>query len=327
MSSTAALHDVLALVRPELERLNAELVDDLRPRASEMQALLDHVARYRGKQLRPALVFLSAKVFAGVTPAHLTCAKVVELIHTATLVHDDIIDSAVVRRQEPTVNELHGNEVPVLLGDYIYALGFNLAVQLDDPMCARVFSEAVRVVCQGEITQCLHRGDAAWDEPRYFEVISQKTASLYGAAGEIGAHYAGATPEQCAVLREFGTSLGVAFQIIDDCLDLTGDEAVVGKSLGTDLGLGKLTLPMIRILEESGARRSRVLELIGSDRPADEGLRELRAECDVDSAVAYALSRARGFVEDGLRALQTLPAGAARDAMTTLADYVLRRDY
>lgn len=309
--------------------MNAELVDDLRPSSRELTPLLDHVARYRGKQLRPGLVFLTAKVFDRVTPAHFTAAKVVELIHTATLVHDDILDSAELRRQEPTVNQLHGNEVPVLLGDYIYALAFRMAVQLDDPACARLFSDAVRIVCQGEITQCLHRGDLAWDEPRYFEVISQKTASLYGAAGEVSAHYAGASAEQAVAMRKFGTDLGIAFQIIDDCLDVQGDESVVGKSLGTDLGLGKLTLPLLQLLANSGDRRRRLLELVGangSGRTAEEGARELRAEFDVDGAVKYALAKARAFVETGASALVTLPAGPARDALATLADYVLRRN-
>lgn len=327
MSSTAALQDVLALVRPDTDRMNAALAMDLRPDVAELSGLLEHVARYRGKQLRSAMVYLTARMFGAVTPAHDTCAKVIELIHTATLVHDDILDSAAVRRQEPTINELHGNEVPVLLGDYLYALAFHMAVQLDDPACARAYSEAVRVVCQGEITQCLHRGDFSWDEARYFEVISQKTATLYGVAGEVSAHYAGATAEQCAAMREFGTDLGIAFQIIDDCLDLTGDEAVVGKSLGSDLGLGKLTLPMLWLLEHAGERRPHLLMLIENGHAAEEGLRELRAEFDVDSAVEYAMERGRGFVASGVAALDGLPAGTARDMLQTLADYVLRRNY
>ena len=222
--------------------MNDQLQSDLAPDDPSLRPLLDHVARFRGKQLRPALVYLTGHLFGNVTPAHDTCAKVVELIHTATLVHDDILDGAAMRRSEATINELHGNEVPVLLGDYIYALGFHMAVSLDDPTCARMFSDAVRLVCQGEIVQCLHRGDTSWDEARYLRVIGEKTASLYAAACRVGAHYAGAESNQIEALASFGYDLGLAFQIIDDCLDLNGDEAVGGKSLGTDLGLGKLTL-------------------------------------------------------------------------------------
>ncbi len=326
MSSATDLRDVLALVRPELNRLNAELGEDLRPSTAELTPLLDHVTRYRGKQLRPALLFLTAKMFGGVQDSHFTCAKVVELIHLATLVHDDILDGATVRRQEPTLNSLHGNEVPVLLGDYIYALAFHMAVQLDDPTCARVFSEAVRVVCGGEISQCLHRGDPHFDEEHYYRVITAKTASLYGAACRVGVHYAGGTPEQAEALHTFGHDIGVAFQIIDDCLDLVGDEAVVGKSLGTDLDLGKLTLPLIHLLAHSGDQREQLLSLIGAGAgPASLG--ELRVAFDLDRSVSYALVQAENWVDSGLTSLRTLPAGAARDAMATLASYVLRRRF
>lgn len=332
MSGTAALEDVLGLVRPELQRMNEELAGDLRPGAEEMVPLLAHVARYRGKQLRPALVFLAGRVCGEVGPSHYAAAKVVELIHTATLVHDDILDGASVRRREPTVNELHGNEVPVLLGDYLYALAFHLAVELEDPTCARVFSAAVRVVCQGEITQCLHRGDLAWDEARYLTVIREKTASLYGAACRVGAHYAGAPPAQVEALATFGADLGVAFQIIDDCLDLTGEEGIVGKSLGSDLDLGKLTLPLIHLLAHSGTGRGRLGALLedlrGGTAPVPaEVLAALRREFDLDRSVNYALSQAERWVERGRAALARCPAGPARDAMDSLADYVLRRSF
>ena len=325
MSITAALQDVLGCVRPELERMNDELVGDLHPRTAEIQPLLEHVARYRGKQLRPALVFLTGKMFGGPAEAHYTCAKVVELIHTATLVHDDILDGATVRRREPTINHLHGNEVPVLLGDFIYALAFHMAVGLEDPTCARLFSDAVRTVCQGEITQCLHRGDTTWDQERYYAVIREKTASLYGAACKVGAHYGGATTEQIDALGSFGNHIGMAFQVIDDCLDLVGDEAVVGKSLGTDLDLGKITLPLIHLLEHSGDRRPELEALLGGAERSGS-LRELRAEFDVDSSVAYALAQAAGWVRRGVVALETLPAGPSRDALAAVADYVLRRN-
>lgn len=326
MSSTAALQDILELVRPELSRMDEELAEDLRPGDPSLSPLLSHVAGYRGKQLRPALVFLTAKMFGEVAEAHFTCAKVVELIHTATLVHDDILDGAVVRRSKATVNELYGNEVPVLLGDYIYALAFNMAVSLDDPTCARMFSTAVRVVCQGEITQCLHRGDTGWNEERYLRVISEKTASLYGAACRVGGHYAGASQAQLEALWSFGEDLGIAFQIIDDCLDLTGEEKVVGKSLGTDLGLGKLTLPMIHLIANSGDRRERLVQMIVDPRPG-QGFEELRREFDVGASVAYALGQGRRFVERAVGALSALPEGPARDAIGGLAEYVIRRHY
>jgi len=305
--------------------MNDELAGDLRPDEASLNALVDHVAGYRGKQLRPALVFLAGKMFGGVGEAHYTCAKVVELIHTATLVHDDILDGASLRRSKATINELHGNEVPVLLGDYIYALAFHMAVSLEDPACARMFSSAVRVVCQGEITQCLHRGDLDWSEDRYFKVIRDKTASLYAAACRAGAHYAGADQAQQEVLWSFGEDLGVAFQIMDDCLDLTGEESVVGKTLGSDLSLGKLTLPMIHLLANSGSERAR-LERAMSGSASEQGGAELLGAFDVEGSVGYALERGRGIVHRAIGRLTNLPAGPARDAMKDLAEYVLTRD-
>ncbi|MCB9868552.1 MAG: polyprenyl synthetase family protein [Planctomycetes bacterium] len=327
MSSTAALHDLLALVRPELQRMNQELARELRPTTAELQPLLDHVVGFAGKQLRPALVFLTARVFSEVVDEALyTCAKVVELIHTATLLHDDVLDGAVIRRRLPTLNALHGNEVPVLLGDHLYALAFHLAVGLDDVTCARELSAAVREVCHGEICQCLARGDTALDEERYLQVIGDKTASLYAAACRVGAHYAGAAPAAVEALANFGRSVGVAFQIIDDCLDLGGDEVVVGKSLGSDLGLGKMTLPLIHLLATAGARRERLVELVGAAGEGAPGAAELRAEFDVDGALRYSLDRARQLVLDGMAALKALPEGPARDALAGVAEYVLRRE-
>ncbi len=315
--------------------MNQQLRTDLHPGSDELRPLIDHVSRYRGKQLRPALVFLAGRVLDGPGPAHFTCAKVVELIHMATLVHDDILDDAQVRRQSLTVNRLHGNEVPVLLGDYIYALAFQMSLQLEDLTCSRLLSEVTRVICQGEITQSLHRLAADWTEDHYYRVIGDKTASLYGAACKLGGHYAGAGAEGTNVLWEFGYGLGMAFQIVDDCLDLCGEEAVVGKSLGTDLTTGKLTLPLLYLKNNGadGGRRLVSLMTNGSDgNGADVNgdgtlLQRLRREFAVDEAVGWSLAQARCFVADAREALQALPAGSARETMAQVADYVLRRRF
>ena len=321
-----------ATIQPWLDRVNAELLEDLRPGEADLRPLVDHVAGYRGKQLRPALVLLTAEACGHVQPAHVTVAKVIELIHTATLVHDDILDDASMRRRLPTVNSMHGNEVPVLLGDYLYALAFELAVAMDDPTCSRVLAAVVREVCQGEITQILHRFDFEWTEERYFQVIRDKTASLYGAAGRLGAHYAGADDASQHAFEDYGIELGVAFQIVDDCLDLVGDERVVGKSLGTDLIKGKLTLPLLRLLQGAGERREHLVGLVGQA----DALPRLRAEFDVAGAVKDSLSIARDRVRRAVAGLTAVAehsdrarspgAEQARAALGALADYVVRRD-
>ena len=322
VEQTAPLQDLTALVRPEMDRINRELAQDLAPGEADLRPLLDHVAKYRGKQLRSALVMLVAKAVGGVSEAHFTVAKVVELIHTATLVHDDILDHAALRRQLATVNSLHGSEIAVLLGDYIYARAFNLSLALSDHTCSRVLSDVTQVICQGEITQLVHRFDFTWDEDRYLRVIADKTASLFAAATRLGAHYAHAAPNVCDALERYGLELGIAFQIVDDCLDLRGDEEIVGKSLGTDLDAGKLTLPLLYLLGLRDDAEPRLRDVMKSPRRQQR----LAAEFDLAAALEFSEQRARQRAESAIVALQVLPASLARDALAELAQFVVRRE-
>jgi len=329
LTETLPLQDLTSLVRQKLERLNRELLRDLAPRHREMMPLVEHASAYRGKQLRPALVFLAGMAARGAEHAevlgdeHLQVAKVVELLHTATLVHDDVLDGGRIRRRLPTVNAMSGVEVAVLLGDYLYAKAFHMAVQLDDPACARWLAETVRVICQGEITQILHRFDFAWTEERYFQVIADKTASLYAAACRLGAHYAGANDARCRAMEEFGLELGIAFQIVDDCLDLDGDEAVVGKSLGTDLAKGKLTLPLLWLVDRDPTAGERLRQLMDGD--PGMSLRRLKVTFPLGEAVAYALDQADRRVRKAQGLLGLLPDGPAREALQQLASFVVAR--
>lgn len=334
MTETLPLADCLRLVRPQVERLNRELAEDLAPGHREMQPLVEHIGGYRGKQLRPVLTFLSAMAVRGASHGGgigddvLTVAKVVELLHTATLVHDDVLDSANVRRRLPTVNQMSGVEIAVLLGDYIYSKAFHMAVQLPDPMAARWLAETVRVICQGEITQVLHRFDFAWTEAQYFTVIAEKTASLYGAACRLGGYYSGPTQGTAAeaklrALEEYGVELGIAFQIVDDCLDLDGEESLVGKSLGTDLSKGKITLPLLYLLQRDPASVERLRNLLGKSE--HEALRRLRAELPLEHAVAYAMEEAARRIAKARASLSVLPDGPARTALDQIAGFVLTR--
>lgn len=329
MPAAQPLRDVTALVQPQLDRLNRELLHDIAPGHPEMLPLVEHVGGFRGKQLRPVLTFLSGMAVRGASHGGVlgddvvTVAKVVELLHTATLVHDDVLDSASVRRRISTINHLSGVETAVLLGDYIYAKAFHMAVQLPDPTAARWLAETVRVICQGEITQILHRFDYAWSEARYFQVIAEKTASLYAAACRLGGHYSEGTEGRLRALEEYGLELGIAFQIVDDCLDLDGDERVVGKSLGTDVSKGKLTLPLLWLLRQDASQAERLKSLLGSTEA--EGLRRLRAEFPLEHAVAYAMEEAQRRTAKARACLSQLPPGPARDALYELAGFVLTR--
>lgn len=318
-----ALPDLFALVQPELDRMNAALLRDLDPTSQDVAALIEHVGQYRGKQLRPALVFLWARAAGALKAEHFTVAEIVELIHLATLVHDDVLDGAQLRRRVPTLNRMHGNEVAVLLGDYIYARAFHMSVTMADLTCSRLLADVTRLMCQGEITQIVHRFDFAWDESRYFEVIRDKTATLYAAACSLGVHYAGGSPALLASAQRYGELLGIAFQIADDCLDLDGDELEVGKSLGTDLEKGKLTLPLLYLLGQGG-QEARLRELMQAPAPAAR-LQRLRAEFDLAGAIAASCERARGYVERAAAELDHLPPGPERAALHALTEYVVRR--
>ena len=231
--------------------------------------LCRHVERYRGKMLRPTLVIVTGLAFTrdgeAIRPEHDIIAATVEMIHMATLVHDDVLDEAEIRRRGETVNFLRGNETAVMLGDYLISNAFHLCSRADDPALNLRLGEVTNTLCEGELVQLSRRHDLSLDANTYFEIVRRKTAVLVGAACELGTRLAGGNTEETAAMRAFGEHLGVAFQIQDDLLDLMGDEATVGKSVGRDLEKGKLTLPMIlHIANTRDAARQEALRAIAA---------------------------------------------------------------
>src|SRR6516164_2442094 len=230
---------------PDLEEVERVLARTLRSRYAAVTGVVDHVRHYRGKRLRPVLLLLTARACGRVTPAHHVLGAVVEMIHTATLVHDDVLDGARVRRRVATVNAVWGVQTSVLLGDNLFTHAFHLASTLDDARACRLIGEATDRVCEGELCQVLQRGNIDLTEAEYFDVIDGKTAELTACCCHLGALYSGAAAEVVARLDRFGRCVGLAFQIADDLLDLVGEERTAGKSLGTDVEQRKLTLPLI----------------------------------------------------------------------------------
>src|SRR5581483_403973 len=209
--------------------------------------LLAHVRNYRGKRLRPALLLLTARACGRVTAAHHTLAAVVEMIHTATLVHDDVLDEAAVRRHLDTVNARWNNQSSILLGDFLFSHAFYLASTVGVFACRQI-GRATNTVCEGELRQVTSQGDLALAERDYLSIIEAKTAELCACCCTLGAHYSRAETGVVKAMGRYGRYLGIAFQIIDDVMDLIGDEGLAGKSLGSDLEQQKLTLPLIRLL-------------------------------------------------------------------------------
>ena len=328
-ATASARPDAKSLLRPierELERVDALYHQSLHSESPHVRGLVEHAALFRGKQLRPALVLLTGRACGRMTDAHVAVGAIVEMIHTATLLHDDVLDHATTRRNVPSVNALHGNEIPILLGDFIYAEAFSLANRMDDRTAAIELAKTTRRLCTGEIDQNCNRGRFDLTTEEYLRIIEDKTAALYVSSAKLGAHYAGATPDQVAALAEYGRLLGIAFQIIDDCLDLAGDERSAGKSLGTDLRERKMTLPLIRLLARVGpAKAAEIRRLLGDATVADPRA-ALRAVVDFTPDVESSNATASQFVRDAIAKLDALPAVPARQSLFDVAQFVLLRD-
>ncbi|MEN6459052.1 MAG: polyprenyl synthetase family protein [Thermoguttaceae bacterium] len=286
--------------------------------------LAQHGFRLGGKRIRPALVLLSARATGSVRPEHIVLAVTTELIHTASLVHDDVLDEATLRRHLDTVNARWNNETSVLLGDYLFARAMCLASSLEDNFACQTISHSARNMCEGELTQIHSRGNYDLTEAEYVQIVAGKTAALMSTCCRLGAHYAGAASATCEALGQYGYDLGVAFQIADDVLDLVGEEAAVGKSLGTDLSKQKATLPLIRLLAAVAPAERDELESIlkRSDNHRRESLQPWLARYD---ALDYARGQARSFTQRAYQQLAAIAKTPASESLVGLADFVIER--
>lgn len=306
--------------------IEAQLASDLPP----VNQLCRHVERYRGKMLRPTLLLACGLATARqpnepdcLTGAHRTVASVCEMIHMATLVHDDVLDEAAVRRQGDTVNMLHGNETAVMLGDYLISNSFHLCSKAGDPSINLALGAVTNTLCEGELLQLNHRGNHSIDERTYFEIVQRKTASLIGEACRLGAALSRAPVDVQSSLREYGRQLGVAFQIQDDLLDVLGTQRTVGKTLGRDLEKGKLTLPVIRFLRDADPLdRADMLQAIEqADAP------QVRARLMESHAVDRCRETAAELVSEARLRLRVLPDSRARALLDALASAVVERKF
>lgn len=327
---TAAHAAVASRLAEELEQVERAFDEQLVSDLPEVNDLCRFVERYRGKMLRPSLTLLAGmaarggEIDEGITERHRMIGAVVEMIHMATLVHDDVLDDAEIRRRGPTVNSLRGNETAVILGDYLISNAFHLCSRTGEPWINLALGQITNTLCEGELVQLAHRDDLGLDEARYFDIVSRKTASLVAACCRIGARLSGANEALSDALGDFGHDLGVAFQIQDDLLDLEGRQDVVGKSLGRDLAKGKLTLPVILHLGTASAdprRHQAALDLV-TQRDVQALLTAMRASGSLDRA----RERALDLVARARARLSLLPPGPARDFLADAAASVVRRD-
>ncbi|MSQ41937.1 MAG: PspC domain-containing protein [Dehalococcoidia bacterium] len=316
----AALYGPVAGDLPRVDEALRALAEVKSPWLRQM---IETVVGGGGKRMRPAIALLAGRFGSYDLALLVPLAASVELLHTATLVHDDVIDGATQRRGQPTPSALFGNAASVMLGDYLFAHAADLVAQTGNVRVIRNFAATLRVMAGGELQQDLSAFEYSEDVQRYLERIGGKTASLFATAAEGGAIITGATEAEVAALRRYGESLGTAFQVVDDVLDLTGDQQEMGKPVGSDLREGTLTLPALLYLQDAPADNPVKRAF---DDPSDEELLERAiAAIRASDALPGAMVAARGFGDQAREALAALPPGEARTALEGLIDYVLER--
>ncbi len=318
--------DLHGPIAAELEEVERVLTRTLKSRYATLTQIVNHVQHYRGKRLRPVLLLLVGRACGRLTPAHPVLGAVVEMIHTATLVHDDILDNATMRRHVATVNSRWGTQEAVLLGDYLFTHAFHLASTLDDVRACRLIGQATNRVCEGELCQELEQGNLNLKEAAYFDMIDGKTAELIACCCQLGALFSGASEAVVASMTRFGRYVGQAFQIADDLLDLLGEENKTGKSLGTDLQQQKMTLPLIHLLEKGGPELVQQTRYILSHPAANQA--ETLRECLVNSgSLEYARRRAEELVSKARKELTCLSPSLDRAILDAMAERVINRNH
>ena len=329
--SIARFADVQALAAADMAAVNALIRGRLASDVVLINQIAEHIIGSGGKRLRPMLVLLAAQA-AGYggrdrgAAHHIMLAAVVEFIHTATLLHDDVVDESDLRRGRKTANALWGNAASVLVGDFLYSRAFQMMVEADEMRVMRILADTTNRIAEGEVLQLLNIHNPDVDEAAYLRVIERKTAVLFSAATRLGGVLAGLPPAQEEALARFGLQLGFAFQIADDVLDYVSDAGTLGKNIGDDLAEGKATLPLIYAIERAAPAQAaslrRAIETGGLD-----SLDNIVAAIRDSGAIERALDQAQKYANAAKAALFTIANSPARDAMLVLADYALQRNH
>lgn len=321
------MESVLALIGDDLKNVERQFKKDLESNVPLIRKVGEYVLASGGKRIRPALLLMAAKLLDYKGERHVPIASVVEFIHTATLLHDDVVDSANLRRGLASANTLWGNEASVLVGDFLFSKSFSLMVADGDLNVLRVLADATTRIAEGEVLQLICTSDVEITEERYIEVVVCKTAELLAAACQAGAIIGNATKEQEAALSAFGMDLGIAFQLMDDTLDYIADEKEFGKSIGHDLEEGKITLPLIETLRRcSTEERELVSEIIEKDELAPDDFEHVLELVNRFGGIEYTVNRAKQHIASAKSHLGVFKDSPARTALFRLADYVVTRE-
>jgi octaprenyl-diphosphate synthase len=328
---SAATKPDLALTRQitasDMERVNALIIERAQSDIALISQLIHHVVLSGGKRLRPALTLLAARLLGYEGERHVTLATCVEFIHTATLLHDDVVDESHLRRGLATANDLWGNKSSVLVGDFLLSKAFQLMVSDGSLEVLRILSDASAVIAQGEVMQLTTSNELATTEEDYLKVIIGKTATLFAAATELGAVVTH-QPQHQESLRQFGMKLGIAFQIMDDALDYVADQSTLGKSVGDDFREGKITLPIIHAFAQGDATEQAFWQRTLGDLDQTES--DLDAAFSIlkkHSSITFALTRAEQYCSDALAHLKAFPASPTKSALEEIVYFCTHRAY
>lgn len=318
----SALGRAAAPVQSQLDEVDRRIAAQMSAFDPAIQGYVSYALGSGGKRLRPLVALLSGGATGSLGGGHLDLAVIVELIHLATLVHDDIMDEAERRRSQPTVNARWGNSLSVLLGDVLFAHALNLSTEFDDTQISRTIARTATEVCSGEMIQTQRRFDLQLSRADYFRIIEMKTGSLFSCAAELGAALSGASKNVVRQLRTYGAKIGTAYQIYDDCLDIAGNENETGKTLGTDLRKGKLTLPILTLLESASEFvRERCCALVLEGKL--EEVTALLQDSPADGALGHAIETAVELIRDAQKALATLESNRCVDSLFGLGDALI----
>ncbi len=317
--------EVLQSLQPHFSEVEKHMALALASAEVRVDDLIARLGSFHGKMLRPALVLLVAEAAGGIEPVHHRLGASLELIHTATLIHDDLIDDSGLRRGQPTAHVVLGNTTSVLLGDYFYTHAFDLMADIGDLAAMKRLTVTTNIMCTGELHQQCAARDTALSEGEYNRIIFAKTAALCELAGELGA--VRGTPAQRTAAAAYARACGMAFQIADDCLDFSGDPKKVGKTLATDIERGRLTLPIIRLLEslDGPVRATAAQRLTSVATIAD--VDAVRAMVVDGGGVRAALATARGYIAVAQKQLDAFPASPHRQRLWDLAEFIVARDF
>ena len=330
LSRTSAPPDLAQIfepIRKDLDVVEQQFVRHIESRVELIPEIGRYIQTGGGKRVRPALLLMCARLGGYQGERATLYASVVEFIHTATLVHDDMIDDSVVRRGREAVHSRWGNDITVLLGDYLYIKSMGMALTVDSIELVRLLCDVTLRMIEGELYQLTKAGDVDITEEEHLEIIRRKTAYLFGGSAQIGGVLGDLPEEQQLALREYGFNLGIAFQLVDDLLDFTADEDVLGKPVGGDVREGKMTLPTIYLLQQDGGRARGLLEQIIRDRTiGSESWSELRALLVKGRFLDRAFEKAEEFATAAKRQLSQFPQTPELESLMALPDYILARD-